>query len=81
MSQRRPILLYKGEDLGEPPKTHDDSPILMTTYTIYDHPADYPEWFVVRRWFMVRGVREPVPDGVALLVTTVEAARAQSHIR
>lgn len=30
----------------------------LVIYTIYDHPADYPESFVVRKWDAVGG--EPI---------------------
>jgi hypothetical protein len=46
-------------------------------YTIYDHPADYPEHWVIRAWRILAHSAdpEPRPEGV-VLVTTLEAARA-----
>ncbi|AWY06100.1 hypothetical protein SEA_FIREMAN_91 [Microbacterium phage Fireman] len=43
-------------------------------YTIYDHPADYPDQFVIRAWFVENGAvtaYEPVA-----LADTLEDARA-----
>lgn len=45
-----------------------DDDILCTLWVIYDHPRDFPEWFVVRRQFIKRGatdthwVRRPRPS-------------------
>lgn len=35
-------------------------PLVM--YAIYEHPADYPNDFVCRRWFCYPGKDEPVAD-------------------
>ncbi len=43
-------------------------------YTIYDHPADYPEHWVVRAWWVDRDYLEPFPGGVAL-AETLQGAR------
>lgn len=43
------------------------------TYTIYDHPSDFPDKFVVRRWLLRSG--EPEPGGY-FLADTLEGARA-----
>lgn len=32
---------------------------LMSTWTVYDHPVDYPEHFVARRFRIVPGNLEP----------------------
>jgi len=32
----------------------------ITMYAIYDHPKDYPNDFVVRRWRAIRG--QPIAD-------------------
>jgi hypothetical protein len=34
----------------------------MYTYTIYDHPSEFPNDFVVRRFTIVRTSPIPVPD-------------------
>lgn len=47
----------------------------LTQYVIYEHPLDYPEHFVVRRWEIGEGkilaAKEPL--GIA---PTLESARA-----
>lgn len=46
----------------------------LSQYTIYDHPRDYPEGFVVRRWDI--SADGPVA-GQAQTAPTLEAARAK----
>jgi hypothetical protein len=48
---------------------------ILSQYVIYDHPRDYPEHFVVRRWDVVSGMPEPVPCGEAVLADSLEDAR------
>lgn len=31
----------------------------LTMYVVYENPSDYPGKFVVRRWLIYRGVRNP----------------------
>lgn len=51
--------------------------IAMFNYVIYEDPKDYPGKFVVRRWAIVRGRPEPMPEADPLgVVDTIEAARA-----
>lgn len=53
-----------------------NEPVLIT-FTIYEKPKDYPDKFVVRRWAVVRGQPNPVPDPKAWAVTdSLEQARA-----
>ena len=47
---------------------------LLTIFTIYDHPKDQPEHFVVRQWF-TNGGPEPIA-GEAKLAKTIREARA-----
>ncbi len=48
-------------------------PAEMVGYTIYDHPKDYPDNFVVRRWTVsTAGV---FWDAKCQLATTLEEAR------
>jgi len=35
---------------------------LMITYTVYDHPEDYPDHYVVRRFFIEAGNPNPIPE-------------------
>ncbi len=50
----------------------------MTLWTIYDHPRDHPEHFVVRGWDIAMGTSGPVavPRARQTLFTTLDAARA-----
>lgn len=43
-------------------------------WVIYDHPADYPDHFVVRAWRIETG-RDPLPGHTAHLADTLEEAR------
>lgn len=36
--------------------------VKMKMYTIYDHPIDFPEEFVVRAWRIIEGSLDPIPD-------------------
>lgn len=49
---------------------------VLTQYAIYENPADYPGWFVVRRWEVHDGVPAPVPCPNPKLAPSLEAARA-----
>ena len=52
--------------------TVEETPVI-TLYVVYDHPRDYPDEFVVRRWFMDRPeLGEPFARGDSL-----EAVRAE----
>lgn len=33
----------------------------FATWTIYDHPSDYPHAYVARKWLVVAGNPEPQP--------------------
>lgn len=47
----------------------------LVIWTIYDHPADYPQGFVVRPWRVGKGGTVPQgEDGAG--VATLEAARS-----
>lgn len=45
---------------------------ILTIWTIYDHPKDYPEFIVVRPLKVERGLVRPGP---ALICKTLEDAR------
>jgi hypothetical protein len=42
------------------------SEIVLTQWTIYEHPRDYPRHWVAREWHVLRGHLEPVPGEVRL---------------
>jgi hypothetical protein len=46
---------------------------VLEMWVIYDHPADYPDHYVVRRWAVVRG--ESHPDPICQMAPDVESAR------
>jgi hypothetical protein len=46
----------------------------LECWTIYDHPTDYPEHFVLRRAVVSRGAI--VPDSYAMVASDVEQLRA-----
>lgn len=46
----------------------------LVIYTIYDHPSDYPDNFVVRRWSVVGG--NVKPDDSCILANSLEEARS-----
>src|SRR5258708_31588843 len=45
----------------------------LSMYTIYDHPLDYPDHFVVRRWEIGASTTTPTDD--VQLARTLEGAR------
>lgn len=46
----------------------------LVLYTIYDHPQDFPDYFVVRRWLVASN--QPLPCRDCDLFDTLEDARA-----
>jgi glutathione S-transferase len=48
---------------------------VLAMFSIYDRPLDFPEHFVVRRWFVRSGDEEPIPDVVPRLAATLTEAR------
>jgi hypothetical protein len=50
---------------------------VLAFWTIYERPSDYPQGFVVRRSWVVRGHLNPLPElGPLQLYATLEEARA-----
>lgn len=47
----------------------------LTQYAIYRSPADYPGWYVVRRWEMHVGVPVPIPCPNPTLAHSLDRAR------
>lgn len=48
----------------------------LAMWTIYDHPLDYPDFWVVRRWFVVSGNPEPVADVLPRIASSLAEARS-----
>ena len=44
----------------------------LSMWTIYDHPKDYPTYFVARRWRIARDRSEPIPTDDVLFSLTYE---------
>jgi hypothetical protein len=54
----------------------EEPEVVLTQYVIYERPKDYPESFVVREWYIVRGRDEPVPGSLVKVAETLGDARA-----
>lgn len=52
-----------------------DADDVLTGWTIFNHPSDYPQHIVVRRWWVVDGGIQHA--GVAVLCQSLEEAREQ----
>jgi hypothetical protein len=49
----------------------------LDTYTVYENPKDHPGKFVARRWLVLPGIDEPVPQKEPIaVVDTIAEARA-----
>jgi hypothetical protein len=46
---------------------------MLTAWTIYDHPRDYPESFVARQYDLEGG--EPVPTANVMIAASLETLR------
>jgi hypothetical protein len=71
---RRPI---KVVNLGERAAGVVNDDRAMTCYTIYDHPSDYPDHFVVRAWAILPGLSEPQPTQEHYLAESLDEARSK----
>lgn len=49
----------------------------MSTWTIYDHPRDFPEGYIARRWDLMDGQEEPVWTPNVFTAMTLEGVREQ----
>jgi hypothetical protein len=56
-------------------EAEDKADVVLSQFAVYAHPRDYPQGFVVRQWYIVRGQPEPVPSLDALGFATLERAR------
>ena len=50
-------------------------PGILSMWTIYNHPADYPNYFVARRWEVQAGKESPTTD--VLLDVDLDKLRAK----
>lgn len=48
---------------------------LFILWTVYDHPADYPEYFVARKWIADGKSAEPIATDVIFFHTDLERLR------
>ncbi len=53
--------------------TDQAEPLVM--FVIYDHPKDMPDFFVARRWFVLKGKEEPIADGLVFYAEELAALR------
>lgn len=53
---------------------------ILSMWTVYDRPTDYPNNFVAREWHIVAGDTPPIARGV-LLFNTLEELRADMEGR
>jgi hypothetical protein len=59
-----------GENLG--------GPFYLEMFTVYERPRDYPDKFVVRRWWIGKELGKPTPDADWFYVAdTLEEVRAR----
>ncbi len=47
----------------------------LDMWTVYDHPTDYPDHYVARKWLIKSTVAEPEPTDEILLETDLAALR------
>lgn len=50
---------------------------VLSFWTIYDKPDDYPHCFVARRFEVRRGIAEPFRTADAIISADLEAVRSQ----
>lgn len=50
---------------------------VLSMWTIYERPRDFPDRFVARRWEIRQGVPEPVPTGDMILGLTLDSLRSR----
>ena len=54
----------------------DGEQIVMFMYVIYDHPKDFPDHWVLRRYLITQDLMSPMPTYTAGLYNSLAAARA-----
>ena len=59
-----------------PPLDGIDPQDALTMWTIHDRPNDFPDFWVVKRCFIVRGYTDPVMDVVPRLAVSLAEARS-----
>ena len=52
-----------------------EEPFLLSMWTVYDHPRDWPQWFVARRWEIRAGEVAPVRTDDMVFGRTLEIVR------
>lgn len=53
----------------------DKNRVVLDGFTIYDHPLDFPNEFVVRRWMVLDGELKPAVEKACRTAATLEEAR------
>lgn len=49
-------------DVTPPPFAAENNPVLLSQWVLYDHPADYPDTYIARRWVVATGAYAPTED-------------------
>ena len=75
MASRQELNLPIGTDTDAEPRGPQMTETWLSIWTIYEHPGDYPDGFVVRKFDIVHGKTEPVPS-IAFGAPTLETARS-----
>jgi len=47
----------------------------LEIWTVYDHPSDFPDHYVARKW--IAGRDDPTPTGEVITETDLDALRAR----
>jgi hypothetical protein len=58
---------------GEWEPSHNGIRQIQKFFCIYDHPVDYPDYFLVRQWDIYEGILEPIPNEHRLANSLPEA--------
>ena len=46
-------------------------PIRLSMWTVYDHPSDFPDLFIARRWEVGEGLKEPLATAEVMATVSV----------
>lgn len=48
---------------------------VLSLYVIYDHPRDFPQHYVMRRWDIHPALPAPIPNGNPMIAKELETVR------
>lgn len=55
-------------------RPYEESEVAFFMWIVYDHPPEYPHYYVVRRWAVMRDDAPPIPDKNPMLANTFDEA-------